>query len=186
MKLLKLIYWDLNSGGMRDQYVAFLIRNIPGSFGMMIRRMWYSKRFKKCGTNLNVLEGTHIINPQNIECGDNVSIGVCNYLQAGGGIILESDVMLGPYVKIWTQNHNYRRYDIPVHSQGYTYNPVIIRHDVWIGANAFIMPGTEIGAKSIVSACSVVGAKEYPAGSILAGYPARRIGEREKNSSDAG
>ncbi len=174
----KRAYWDLSSARSRGEYVAFLIRNLPGSFGLSVRRLWYGRRFKTCGTNLNILEGTFILNPQNIECGDNVSIGVCNYIQAGGGLILESDVLLGPFVKIWTQNHNYKQYDVPVHSQGYTYTPVEIGRDVWVGANAFIMPGAKIGAKSIISASSVVGAKIYAEGSILAGYPARKIGER--------
>lgn len=178
----KQMYWDLHSRGMCDQYVASLVRYIPGRFGMAVRRAWYRGRFKKCGENLSVFEGSYIINPQNIECGNNVSIGVCNYLQAGGGIILGSDVLLGPYVKIWTQNHNYKDYDTPVHMQGYTYNPVEIGNDVWIGADSFIMPGSSIGAKSIVSACSVVGSKNYPMGSILAGQPARKIGERAPNT----
>ena len=41
------------------------------------------------------------------------------------------------------------------------------------------------GPMPLPAGYSVVGAKEYPAGSILAGYPARRIGEREKNNPDA-
>lgn len=179
---LKRLYWDIYSSGSRDQYVAYLIRNLPGGFGMAVRRSWYSRRFKKCGRSLNILEGTFILNPQNVECGDDVSIGVCNYIQAGGGVILESDVLLGPYVKIWTQNHNFKDYNSPIHSQGYTYNSVEIGKDVWVGANAFIMPGVRIGAKSIISANSVVGAKVYPQGSILAGYPARKIGERSPNN----
>lgn len=184
---LQKLYWDISSAGSREQYIAFLIRNLPGGFGMAVRRAWYGRRFRKCGKNLNILEGAFIINPQNVECGDNVSVGVCNYIQAGGGVVLESDVLLGPYVKIWTQNHNYKDYHTPIHSQGYAFSPVEIGNDVWVGANAFIMPGVRIGAKSIVSANSVVGAKVYPEGSILAGYPARKIGERrpdEKHGED--
>lgn len=176
--IIKQLYWDLRSPGDRDQYVSYLIRNFPGNVGAMIRRAWFSKRFKRCGKNLNVLPGTYIVNPQCIECGDNVFIGVCNYIQAGGGVVLGSDVLIGPYAKIWTQNHNYKDFLTPVHLQGYSFNPVEIGNDVWIGANVFIMPGTRIGSKSIVSANSVLSAKDYPEGSILAGYPARKIGAR--------
>ncbi len=81
-------------------------------------------------------------------------------------------------MKIWTQNHNYKEYNKPVWSQGYSYRPIRIGCDVWIGANAFIMPGTKLGNKCIILANSVVTSKEYPDGTILAGYPARKIGIR--------
>jgi len=180
---MRQLYWDLRSATTRDQYLAYFIRDIPGTFGIMIRRIWYTKRFKRAGVNLTILAGAYIMNPQNIECGDNVSIGIHNYIQAGGGLFLGSDVMMGPYVKIWTQTHNYADYHTPVHSQGYMYAPVTIGNDVWIAANAFIMPGTVIGNKTIIAASSVVGAKKYPDRIILAGYPARKIGERTPSSS---
>lgn len=158
--------------------LAYFIRDIPGAFGIMIRRDYYKKLFKHAGEDLNVLPGTYIINPQNIECGYKLSIGICNYIQAGGGIIFGNNVMMGPYAKTWTQIHKYERTDVPIKRQGYDYRPVKIGNDVWIGANAFIMPGAVIGDHCIISACSVVGAKTYPNGIILAGNPARKIGER--------
>ena len=51
--------------------------------------------------------------------------------------------------------------------------------DCWIGANAFIMPGANLGEGTIVSAGSVVGGKAVPPYKILAGNPARVIGSRE-------
>lgn len=179
LQIIKRFYWDIMTKSGRDAIRAFLIRDIPGQFGIMIRRKYYSRRFVRAGVNLNVLPGTYIINPENVECGDNVSIGVCNYLQAGGGIILGDNVMMGPYAKIWTQTHNFERTDIPIKKQGYSYDKVEIGEDVWLGANSFIMPGTRIGSHSIISACAVVSGKSYPEGIMLAGNPARKIGQRE-------
>lgn len=181
-EMLRQLYWDLASEGVRYTYVAFVLRDIPGGFGVYLRRQFYKKHFKKAGKNLTVLTGTIILNPQNIECSDNVFIGVNNYIQAGGGLTIQSDALLGPYVKIWTQNHNYKNYDMPVHSQGYSYKPVKIGADVWIGGNVFIMPGAQVGDKCIISANSVVGDKVYSEGTMLAGYPARKIGERRPAS----
>jgi len=178
IELLRMAYWDMCSKSVRHQYVANLIRNIPGKLGIEIRRRWYNKRFKKCGKNLNILPGAYILNPQNIECDNNVTIGACNYLQAGGGIKLGSDVLLGPYVKIWSQNHNYKSFSTPVNVQGYTYKAVEIGEDVWVGSDVLILPGAKIGRKSIIAACSVVLGKEYSDGIILAGKGARIIGER--------
>jgi maltose O-acetyltransferase len=177
-ELLRQLYWDFSSESIRYTYLAYILRDIPGGVGIYLRRQFYKKRFKRAGKNLIVLTGTFILNPQNIECGDNVHIGINNYIQAGGGLTIGSDAMLGPFVKIWTQNHNYKDYDMPVHSQGYFYKPVSIGADVWIGANVFIMPGVHLGDKCIISASSVVLNKVYKEGTILAGYPARKIGER--------
>lgn len=176
--LLKTLYNDLAVSGGINLYIDHFIRNIPRGFGMHIRERWYRKRFKKCGLNLHVLEGTYIVNPKNIECGNNFFIGINNYIQAGGGLKVGDNVMMGPYAKIWTQNHNYKEPNTPVWMQGYEYKEVIIGDDVWLGANTFIMPGTIIRNGCIIAANSVVGAKDYKEGLILAGNPARKIGER--------
>lgn len=49
--------------------------------------------------------------------------------------------------------------------------PVIIGDDVWVGANATILPGVKIGDFSIVAAGSVV-TKDVPSGVLVAGNPA--------------
>lgn len=53
--------------------------------------------------------------------------------------------------------------------------PIVVHDDVWIGSGALVMPGTEIGEGSIVSAHSVVSGTIAPY-TIVAGNPARRIG----------
>ncbi|WP_300616387.1 acyltransferase [Dokdonella sp.] len=53
--------------------------------------------------------------------------------------------------------------------------PVVVHDNVWIGAGAQILPGTEIGEGSIVAAGSVVSGTVAP-NTVVAGNPARRIG----------
>ena len=52
--------------------------------------------------------------------------------------------------------------------------PIIVHDNVWIGSNVLVMPGTEIGEGSIVSAHSVVSGIVAPY-TVVAGNPARRI-----------
>lgn len=178
IELIRYFYWDMSSHWKRDEYVATLLRNVPGDAGMYLRRTWYTRKFRRAGRNLSIFAGATILNPDKVECGDNINIGFFDYIQAGGRVVFGDNVLLGPYVKIWSQSHNFSDPLAPVSRQGSAFEPVFIGNDVWIGANAFIMPGAVIGDRCVISASSVVGRKEYPEGTILAGYPARKIGER--------
>ena len=90
--------------------------------------------------------------------------------------------ILGPGVKIWSANHRFEDTSRSIAEQGYEYKKVTIGNHVWIGANAFIMPGAAIGDYVVISAGAVVGAKTYPPYKIVAGNPARVIGTRESNA----
>jgi acetyltransferase-like isoleucine patch superfamily enzyme len=52
---------------------------------------------------------------------------------------------------------------------------IIVHDNVWIGAGALILPGSEIGEGSIVAARSVVSGAVAP-NTVVAGNPARRVG----------
>lgn len=53
-------------------------------------------------------------------------------------------------------------------------NPVVVEDNVLIGANAVVLEGVRIGANSVVAAGAVV-TEDVPAGSVVAGVPARII-----------
>src|SRR5690606_38423072 len=176
--LLRRLRWDLADPHERHYYAYWLIWQIPGLFGNMLRGRYISKRIKKAGTNLQVLAGCRFRSVHNLEVGDNVTIGYDNFLQAIGGLSLGDNVMLAPGVKIWTTSHNFDDPDVPVKDQGQTNAPVIIGEDVFVASNAFIHPGTVLPKGCIVSAGAVVEGKVYEPYSILAGNPARVIGYR--------
>lgn len=52
---------------------------------------------------------------------------------------------------------------------------IVVHDNVWIGADAMILPGVEIGEGSIVTARSIVSTAVAPY-TIVAGSPARRVG----------
>jgi acetyltransferase-like isoleucine patch superfamily enzyme len=53
--------------------------------------------------------------------------------------------------------------------------PITIKDNVWVGQYSIITPGVTIGEGSIVSAGSVV-VSDVPPYTVVAGYPARKIG----------
>lgn len=55
-----------------------------------------------------------------------------------------------------------------------TAKPIVIGDNVWIGLNAIIPKGTEIGDNCIVSAGTVVKGK-FPANSVITGNPAKVV-----------
>jgi acetyltransferase-like isoleucine patch superfamily enzyme len=54
--------------------------------------------------------------------------------------------------------------------------PVIIENDVWIGSRCLILKGVTIGHHSVIAAGSVV-RRDVPPYSLMAGNPARRVGD---------
>ena len=56
--------------------------------------------------------------------------------------------------------------------------PITVGNDVYIGVNCTVLPGTKIGNRCIVGACSLLKG-EYPDHSVIAGVPARVIGTVE-------
>jgi len=55
--------------------------------------------------------------------------------------------------------------------------PIVLHDRAWIGANAVILKGVEIGEGAVIAAGAVV-TKSVPPNEIHGGIPARRIGER--------
>lgn len=183
LDLLKRFYWDILDKNERKYYGYWLISQVPGRFGNLIRGRYLSRRFKSAGTNLQIYAGNRFRSMENLIVGDNVELGYDNFIQALGGVTLGDNVMLGPGAKIWSVNHNYKDKDTYIREQGQTKSPVIIGNDVWICSDVFIAPGVILPDGVVVSSGAVVGVKKFPPYSIIAGNPARVIGFREDTTS---
>ena len=91
----------------------------------------------------------------------------------GGLLTLANNVDVAQEVVIWTLGHD-------VHDDFHRdiVAPVTIENYVWIGHRAIIMPGVTLGRGAVVAAGAVV-TKSVPAMSIVAGVPAKVIGQRQ-------
>ena len=187
LDVIKRIWWDLKDPIGRFNYHSVFWRNFPGQAGQLLRDRNIPRYFAEAGENITIHEGVRFRNIHLMKVGSHCELGVDNFLQAGGGITLGDRVMLGPGVKIWSVNHNFADLDTPINQQGFVEEAVTIGDGCWLGANVFVFPGVILPEGCVVSAGSVVAKKRYPPFSILAGYPARVIGNRkpkEKKPAD--
>ena len=122
----------------------------------------------RIGADCNV--GDHAFIENDVIVGDRVTVK--NGVQLWDGLRVGDDVFLGP-------NATFTNDPFP-RSRAYDHEIAVTRIEegASIGANATILPGLTIGSRSLVGAGSVV-TRDVPPGAIVAGNPARVIGQTE-------
>ena len=96
------------------------------------------------------------------------------FIQVRGKLNIGDNVIIGPGVSIFTENHNFSNLSKYINEQGETRAGVTIEQGVWIAGGSIILDGVTIGANSIIAAGSVVN-KDVTPNSIVGGIPAKII-----------
>ena len=124
--------------------------------------------------NHSVIESYCCINNAvgDVVIGDYTRIGIHNTII--GPVCIGSHVNLAQGITVTALNHNFEDKTKRIDEQGITTKPVIIGDDVWIGANAVILPGVTIGKHCVVAAGAVV-TKDVQDNTIVGGVPAKEI-----------
>lgn len=113
-----------------------------------------------------------------IKIGNGSVVGVGNWFQGSGEIIVEDNVIIGPYVAIVSTNHQYENTEIPISLQPLTLGKVHIKEGVWIGAHCTIAQNVTIGKHAIIAANSFVN-KDVPDWGVVGGAPAKLLKMRD-------
>ena len=126
--------------------------------------------------NYSVVESYSCINNAvgDVIIGDHTRVGLHNTVI--GPVTIGSHVNLAQGITVTALNHNFAEKDLRIDEQGVSTNPVTIGNDIWIGANAVILPGVTIGDHAVVAAGAVV-TKDIPPHTLVAGVPAKIIKE---------
>lgn len=115
-----------------------------------------------------------------ITLGRNVSINARASLDGGvKGISVGDDTRIATGATLYAFNHGTAP-DRLVREQPVTSEGIRIGSDVWIGANAGVTDGVVIGDHAVVAMGAVVTAS-VPEWAIVAGVPARVIGDRRRS-----
>lgn len=112
--------------------------------------------------------------PEHIKIGDNCTIGDSCFLDGRSGLWIGDCVNLGSHVRIYTREH-----DVQSPTFAETGAPVRLGNYCWVASHAVVLPGVTVGEGAVVAAGAVV-TKDVPAYSIVAGVPARKVGERTR------
>ena len=104
--------------------------------------------------------------------GDYTRIGLHNTII--GPVTIGHHVNLAQNITVTALNHNFTDTAQRIDQQGVSTNPIVISDDVWIGANAVILPGVTIGCHAVVAAGAVV-TENVPSRCVVGGVPAKII-----------
>jgi len=167
----------------------------------MMRRVLMRAMCKAVGHDLQIGPNVVLKHPETMELGDCVFIGaqamiqgrfqgrcrIGNHVWIGPqayfdarDLVLEDYVGWGPGAKVLGSSHTGVPLDDPIISTDLVVKPVVVGFGADIGMNACILPGLHIGAHAIVGAGAVV-THDVPEYAVVAGVPARVIGDRRGN-----
>jgi maltose O-acetyltransferase len=113
-----------------------------------------------------------------IGCLRNVEIGEDSFLNtnarfgAASRISLGRNVQVGPGVMFETMSHGL--VFEPGSGRGNQASPIVVEHEVWIGAGAILTPGVTVGRGAVVASGAVV-TKDVAPYTLVGGVPARVI-----------
>ena len=158
----------------------FLFNKIFNKIPFALLRNAFARFYLVLGRDSNILMNVEVLNSSlqkdNIRIGNNCVINTRCLLDGRvGKIIIGNNVDIARETNIFTLEHdpNSDSHD----SRG---GDVIIEDYVWIASRVTILPGVRIGRGAVV-ACNAVVTKDVEPNAIVAGIPAKKIGERKAN-----
>jgi len=126
----------------------------------------------KVGRQARIAASAHIFMPWNVEIGEWAAVGPDVLVYSLGRVRIGRRATVSYRSHVCAGSHDFTDPTIPLIKP-----PVTICDDAWVGTEAFIGPGVTIGRGAIVGARAVV-VKDVEPRTIVAGHPARVVGER--------
>lgn len=171
----------------------------------LLARARARRRLRRSGPGVRIHHSVDVRSPERLELGDDVFLDAGVVLHCGGmdwspadggirigsggyvgpnsvlfgaaGIEIGDAVLISPGVVIASHQHTYADGDVDIGRQPLAFGRVVIERNVWIGANATVLPGVRLGEGSIVGAGSVV-TKDVPPRTVVVGVPAGILRDR--------
>ncbi|HKU25286.1 MAG TPA: acyltransferase [Candidatus Sulfotelmatobacter sp.] len=154
-------------------WVGFVVGRVPWhSFRLFMYRNMFGM---KIGIGSSVHWRLAFFAPQGISIGRNSIVGNDCFLDGRLGLNVENNVNIGGHVQIFTVGHDPQSPDF-----GTKGGEVRIGNRAYVASRATILPGVAIGEGAVVAAGAVV-SKDVDPFTIVAGVPAKPIGNRNRD-----
>ena len=183
-KILKVCTEDNDLSGTRNNivgyeltrnFVVFLLNTIVARIPFHAIRLFFYRRIIRVGRNSSILMKVRIRGLR-IIIGNGCVINSGAVLDGRGAeLVLGDFVDVSPDVRVWTLDHDPNSPNHAARSR-----PVYIGDYAWLSSGSIILPGVTLGRGCIVAAGAVVTHDVLP-WTIVAGVPARPIGQRRTN-----
>jgi acetyltransferase-like isoleucine patch superfamily enzyme len=137
--------------------------------------------YQACGVNFEEITtttfmlGTEVWSPSRLTVGANTAVGRQCLLDCRGTVTIGRSVNITSQVAFMTAKH-----DVQSPSFEAAYSPIVIGDRAWIALRATLLGGVTVGEGAVVAAGAVVASDVEPF-SIVAGVPAKKIGERTRD-----
>lgn len=136
-------------------------------------KRWVLRRFgAKIGRGVVIKPHVRIKFPWKLAVGNHCWVGQSVWIDNLAQVSIADNVCISQGVYLCTGSHDYRERTFDLITC-----PIVVNCGAWVAAKAIVLPGRTIGENAIVAAGAVVTGSVPPA-KIVAGNPARVIGER--------
>jgi maltose O-acetyltransferase len=145
-----------------------------------LRRVVFTELVRAQAADDVALErGVRVTGKGGVTVGQNTNVNTGVVLDGRGGLHIGARVNISPEALILTAEHDPRSPDFAGVEAA-----VVIGDRVWIAARAIVLPGSRVGEGAVVAAGAVVRGEVEP-WTIVAGNPARKVGDRPADAQSS-
>lgn len=142
----------------------------------LLRLYWLKLFGMKTGKDVWIFRNVEVRRPNRIMIGSSSKINKRTLLDCRGGTIcIGSNVDIAQDCRLWTLEHDPQSDTYATKSGNIT-----IEDFCWLASNVTVLPGVKIGKGAVIATGAVV-TKDVEPMTIVAGIPAKKIGERHSS-----
>ena len=154
----------------RDYLCNFVVNRLPI---LSSRMATYRRLGVRIGHQTTILMSVEMHRAEDVTIGRNTVINQHCRLDGRGGLLIGNNVNISSHVLLVAGTHDVQD------GQAFSgcIKPIVIEDYAWLCTRSTVLAGVTVGRGAVVAAGAVV-TKSVPPYAIVAGVPARKIGER--------